>query len=65
MTLPERVAELVEKHGSVRAAARVLQIDAGYLCRLGTGEKTQPSKMILKRMGLRRIDVYELTEAPK
>lgn len=59
MTLPERVAELVAQHGSLRAAARVLECDAGYLSRLASGEKTDPGETLLRRMGLRQIITYE------
>jgi len=30
VSLPDRIAELIEKHGSLRAAARFLEIDPGY-----------------------------------
>lgn len=59
MSLQERVAELVAQHGSLRAAARVIQIDAGYLSRLGNGEKVRPGKVFLNRMGLRAVLTYE------
>lgn len=64
MTLQERVHELVEQHGSLRAAARVLQIDPGYLVLLGNGAKVNPGKLILDRMGIRRVVVYERKGAP-
>lgn len=59
MTLPERIAELVEQHGSLRAAARVLEVDPGYLSRLQSGEKDDPGDTLLRRMGLRRVVSYE------
>lgn len=59
MTLPERIAELVTRHGSLRAVARVLECDAGYLSRLASGEKAAPSGKLLKRMGLRQVIGYE------
>lgn len=61
MTLSERVAELVVQHGSLRAAARVLECDPGYLSRLATGEKNDPGEKLLRRMGLRQIITYERT----
>ena len=64
MTLQERVVELIEQHGSLRAAGRAIQIDPGYLSRLGSGEKAQPEKLILTRMGLRRIVTYERIKEP-
>jgi hypothetical protein len=60
MTLPERIAQLIEQHGSLRAAALVLQVDTGYLSRLQTGEKSAPGSLLLRRLGLREIVTYEL-----
>lgn len=62
MTIAERVRYLIAKYGSVRSAARVLQVDAGYLSRLGTGEKANPGKVLLKRLGLRAVTTYELRD---
>lgn len=59
MTIPERVAELIAQHGSLRAASRVLDMDAGYLSRLASGEKDDPGDLFLSRMGLRRVVTYE------
>lgn len=64
MTLVERIAELVEQHGSLRAAARVIGIDPGYLSRLAAGEKVKPGKDFLRRMGLRVVTTYERIGAP-
>lgn len=50
---------LICKHGSVRAAARVLQIDAGYLCRLANGKARNPSDKVCKKLGLRKFVSYE------
>lgn len=47
-----RVKELVGVYGSVRRAGRALNIDAAYLHRLMTGEKVNPSKVVLKKLGL-------------
>lgn len=54
MTLQDRIDELVQQHGSLRAVARVTEIDVGYLSRLRTGEKVNPEKDKLRRLGLRR-----------
>ncbi len=59
VTLSGRVGELVAQHGTLRAAARVIDIDAGYLSRLASGEKVSPGKDFLRRMGLRRVTTYE------
>lgn len=57
MTLGKRIAELVSRHGSLRAVARITQIDGGYLSRLASGEKTCPSKTVLRKLGLKqRVD---------
>jgi hypothetical protein len=60
MTLQERIEQLVERHGSLRAAARVTEIDASYLSRLRSGEKANPEKAKLRRLGVRRVVTYEL-----
>ena len=59
MTLQDRIDELVAQHGSLRAVARVTEIDAGYLSRLRSGEKANPEKDKLRRLGLRRVVAYE------
>lgn len=64
ITLPSRIRELIEQHGSLRAATRVLMVDAGYLCRLNSGDKTTPDDLLLKRMGMRRVITYERIGAP-
>lgn len=53
--LRQRIMELVEQHDSLRAAAKVLGVDAGYLCCLRDGKKTNPSEALLKKLKLRRI----------
>lgn len=62
MTLPERIAQLVAQHGSLRAVARVTEIDVSYLSRLKSGEKVNPEKDKLRRLGLRRVVNYERTK---
>ncbi len=51
----KRIEELEAKHGGLRAAARVLEIDPGYLKRLRDGEKNNPSPAILRKLKLRRV----------
>ena len=58
-TLSSRIAELTEQHGSLRAAARSLDFDPGYLARLQSGEKCNPSPALLERLGLRQVITYE------
>lgn len=62
MTLQERIKQLIAMHGSLRATARVLQCDSGYLSRLQSGEKDNPDELLLRRMGLRRVVTYVLKE---
>ncbi len=59
MTLAERIAELVEAHGTLREVSRILRCDVGYLSRLERGEKSEPTDEYLRRLGLRRIVTYE------
>lgn len=59
VTLRSRIAELIEQHGSLRAAARVLDCDPGYLSRLQSGEKDDPGAHLLRRMGLRQTVTYD------
>jgi len=53
------INRLAEQHGSLRAAARVLNVDAGYLSRLQTGEKNNPSDSLLRKLKLKRKVTYE------
>ena len=64
MTLQDRIDELVQQHGSLRAVARVTEIDVGYLSRLRSGEKARPEKDKLRRLGLRRVVSYERLKTP-
>lgn len=57
--LRARIQELAKHHGSLRAAARVVQIEAGYLSRLQNGLKLEPSDDVLRKLGLRRVVTYE------
>lgn len=59
MSIPDRIDELIGKHGSYRAVARVLKMDHAYLLRLHYGEKDNPSVNTLRKLGLRRVVTYE------
>ena len=48
----QRVDELAEVYGSVRAVGKALNIDHAYLQRLCTGEKRNPSAAVLRKLGL-------------
>ncbi len=56
--LRARIQELAKHHGSLRAVARVLDMDAGYLSRLQGGLKLEPSDAVLRKLGLKRIVLY-------
>jgi len=47
-----RIDELVNVYGSIRQVGKALHIDHAYLHRLSTGEKQNPSKVILRKLGL-------------
>ena len=61
-TLQAAIDALVTQHGSLRAVARVTEIDVGYLSRLRAGEKVNPEKAKLRRLGLRRVVHYEVID---
>ena len=64
MTLQDRIDELVAQHGSLRAVARVTEIDAGYLSRLRAYANVNPGRDKLRRLGLRRVVAYERIKPP-
>jgi len=60
--LQQRIQELVDRHGGVRPAARVLEVDQGYVYRLLSGEKSDPGEKLLRKLKLRRVVTYERTD---
>jgi len=55
-----RIKELIAEHGTLRAVARSLSLDVGYLSRLEHGDKTSPSPEVLAKLGLRDVGaMYE------
>lgn len=60
--LGARIRELAEKHGGLRAAARVLNCDAAYLLRLRDGDKRNPSTAMLRKLGIKKVVTYVLAE---
>jgi transcriptional regulator with XRE-family HTH domain len=54
MDIPRRIAQLVRKHGSLRAVSRETGVDVGYLSRLRSGEKANPSEETLGRLGIQK-----------
>jgi hypothetical protein len=63
--LQQRLAELVAQHGGVRPAARVLEVDQGYVYRLLSGEKNDPGEKLLRKLKLRRVVTYERTDVTR
>ena len=59
ITLSERINQLVHLHGSLQTTAKSTKVDVGYLSRLRSGEKTNPEKATLLKLGLRRVVNYE------
>ena len=47
-----RIKELAVVYGSIRAVGRALNIDHVYLHRLMKGERQNPSKQVLRKLGL-------------
>lgn len=57
--LAARIDEYVAVYGSLRETAAAVGIDAGYLQRLRSGNKINPSDRALAKLGLRRVVTYE------
>ena len=55
ISLTDAIGLLMAKHGSLRAAARALDVDAAYLYRLLKGERVNPGPKILRKLRLKRI----------
>ena len=53
VNLSARLRDLVQAHGSQRAAARHLGISPQYVCDLLKGRR-EPGPAVLKKLGLRR-----------
>ncbi len=61
-TPAERIAELVAKHGSYRAAAKAIGISSPYLHRVASGNK-EAGDGLLKKLGLEKQVRYLRTVA--
>ena len=59
-TLSGRVRDLQDEHGGLRAAARAICVDCGYLHRMMSGEKTNPGNDVLGKLGLQKRVIYVL-----
>ena len=57
ITVEQRINEFVEKHGSLRNAAKILGTDASYLSCVRSKQK-QPSDKLLFRLGLKKNIYY-------
>lgn len=57
-TVPLQIERISEAFGSLRRMADALDIDVGYLSRLKSGEKDDPSDEVLRKLGLIRIVTY-------
>ena len=58
VTVAGRIAELIVEHGGLRATARFLEVDAGYMSRLRSGKHDNPQDLLLWKMGLERVVTY-------
>lgn len=57
--LRTRVESVISQHGGVRPAARAIQVNYAYLSRLRTGEKSNPTPAVLRKLGLRKVVSYQ------
>ena len=51
-TLISHCRKLIRAHRSIRQAAAHIKIDHGYLHRLSTGDSSNPSEAVLRKLGL-------------
>lgn len=57
-TIADRITELMQQHGGLRAAARAVKLQPSYLSRLRNGHQTNPSPEALRKLGLVRHVTY-------
>lgn len=62
-TLPEHIDRIAAVFGSLRKMSEALEIDVGYLSRLRSGEKSDPSDEVLATLGLRKTVTYTRTHS--
>jgi transcriptional regulator with XRE-family HTH domain len=60
-SLRSAVGDYIALHGGVREASRASGLDAGYLSRLWSGEKANPSTKTLEILKIKRTVSYEFT----
>jgi len=56
------VEDLQVQHGSIRSVSRVLNIDSAYLCRMLSGEKVNPSDVVLRKLKIKKTVDYEIID---
>jgi transcriptional regulator with XRE-family HTH domain len=61
-TLHDAIAAASERYGSMRKLAEAIGVDVGYLSRLASGEKAEPSAATLASLGLERVVTYRAVE---
>ena len=54
------VSRRIARFSSLRQAARALRISPSYLLRLSTGEKTNPSIVTLRKLGIDQLVRYSM-----
>lgn len=59
MDIKTAAKAIIFKHGGVRAAARAIGVNYAYLSRLQSGEKSNPTPAVLRKLGLRKVVSYE------
>lgn len=59
ITIRRRIEELEIYYEGLRRASRVLKIDVGYLHRLKTGKKNNPGAVVLRKLGLKKVIIYQ------
>jgi transcriptional regulator with XRE-family HTH domain len=63
-TIPARIEEMMTEHKlSLRKLAKTLYVDPGYLSKLHTGAKDNPSPSLLHRLGLMQHVSYTRAQA--
>jgi hypothetical protein len=63
--IQQAVEKLIAKHKGLRAAARATGLDHGYLCRLRTGRKENPSPSTLNLLGIEKRVTYHKANGAK
>ena len=62
VTLETAVQTIVQQHGGIRAAARATGVDKGFISRLMSGKKVNPSDETLEALGLYAVPLYEVVQ---